>query len=44
MFYSKYSSFSPEQVIDKSYQKLCDQLLSLVNDGQIERKMKRNII
>ncbi len=44
MFYSKYSDFSPEQIITEDYEKLCIQLLSIVKDEQIKEKMKRNTI
>ena len=44
MFYSKYSDYSPEQIITENYQKFCDQLLSSVKDEQIKEKMKRNTI
>lgn len=44
MLYSKYSDFSPEQIITQNYQKICEQLLSMAEDEQIREKMKRNII
>lgn len=44
MFYSKYSDFSPEQIISKDYKKLSDHLLSIVKDAEVIEKMKRYII
>jgi len=39
MFY-KYSNYSSDQIINESYQKICDELLSVVKDGQTKEKMK----
>lgn len=40
MFYSKYSDYSPEQIIDENYRKVCDRLLSKVKDEKVLEKMK----
>ncbi len=44
MFYSKYSDFSPDQIITKNYENVCVHLLQLAKDDKIREKMKRNII
>lgn len=44
MWYSKYSDYSPKQIMNEDYEKLCKQLLSMVKDDKIKEKMQRNII
>ena len=44
MFYSKYSSYSHEQILTENYKKHCEKLLSMATDEQVREKMKRNII
>lgn len=39
-----YSQDSIEQIINEDYQKICLELLSMVEDEQVKEKMKRNII
>lgn len=44
MPYSKYSNYSPEDIINEKYKKLCNQLLSMDNDEKVKEKMERNTI
>ena len=44
MWYSKYSNYSPDQIINEDYEKLCVILLSMVKDEKIKEIMKRNTI
>ena len=44
MFYSKYSSYSDEQMLTEDYKKHCEMLLSMTTDENVRKKMKRNII
>lgn len=44
MDYSKYSDFSPDQIIEKDYKKLCEHILSMAKDKQSKEKMERNTI
>lgn len=44
MFYSKYSAYFPEQIMDNGYEELCNQFISMVRDDENIRKMKRNIV
>lgn len=40
MFYSKYSDYMPEQIIDEKYQQDCNELLNKVTDAEKKQKMK----
>jgi len=44
MFYSKYSSYSDEQILTEDYKKHCEKLLSMTTNEKVKEKMKRNII
>lgn len=41
MWYSKYSNYTPEQIMISDYEKICVQFLSMVKDEKIKEKMKR---
>lgn len=44
MLYSKYSNYSPDQIMSEDYIKISEYLLSIAKDSNIREKMKRNII
>lgn len=44
MFYSKYSNYSPEQIISKDFEKLSSILLSIVKDAKTKEIMERNTV
>jgi hypothetical protein len=44
MFYSKYSDYLPEQIIDEGYEELCQQFISMAKDDESKRRIERNII
>lgn len=44
MWYSKYSDYSPEQIINEDYENLCTQFLDMVKDDKIKEKMRRYTI
>ena len=44
MFYSKYSDYSPEQIMSSDYEILCKKILSMSEDEQVTEKIKRYTI